>query len=121
MRIDLPFCNLKTCRYCFDGNCIEKNRYDTCEYAILKDAQPAIEAVPVVHGKWILEANKENVNYRWNVVAECSKCHHELGEIWAGFFPGVPDSIAKDVALQYAGNVKLGNFCSNCGADLRKK
>lgn len=36
MRIDLPFCNLKTCRYCFDGNCRDKNRYDGCDYARLK-------------------------------------------------------------------------------------
>ena len=32
MRVDLPFCNLITCRYQFDGNCMNKNKYDTCEY-----------------------------------------------------------------------------------------
>ncbi len=32
MRIDLPQCNLKTCRYSFDGNCVDKSRFDTCEY-----------------------------------------------------------------------------------------
>lgn len=42
MRIDLPFCNLKTCRYCFDGNCTEKNRYNGCDYARLKDAEYGI-------------------------------------------------------------------------------
>lgn len=39
MRIDLPFCNLKTCRYCSDGNCRDKNRYDGCDYARLKDTE----------------------------------------------------------------------------------
>ena len=33
MRIDLPLCNLKTCRYSSDCNCIDKNRYNSCEYA----------------------------------------------------------------------------------------
>lgn len=32
MRIDLPQCNFKKCMHCFDGNCVDKNRFDTCEY-----------------------------------------------------------------------------------------
>ena len=39
MRIDLPHCNLKECRYCADGNCKDKNRYDQCHYAKLKDKE----------------------------------------------------------------------------------
>lgn len=34
MRIDLPQCNFKTCLYSFDGNCTNKNRYETCEYQL---------------------------------------------------------------------------------------
>ena len=36
MRIDLPQCNFKTCIYSFDGNCTNKNRYETCEYQLDK-------------------------------------------------------------------------------------
>jgi len=42
MRIDLPLCNLKTCRYCFDGNCSNKNKHDVCEYAFLKSSKDRI-------------------------------------------------------------------------------
>ena len=32
MRIDLPTCGFKPCRYCFDGNCTKRMEYDRCEY-----------------------------------------------------------------------------------------
>lgn len=32
MRIDLPGCNFKYCKYCFDGNCTSKDKYDNCEF-----------------------------------------------------------------------------------------
>ena len=79
---------------------------------------PTIEAEPVKHGRWILKANKEKTNCRWNVTAECSECCDEGKEIWAGFFPNVPDCIARDVALLSAESVKLSNYCPNCGARM---
>lgn len=82
--------------------------------------QPTIEAVPVVHGEWQLEAHNEKVNYRWNVTAECSECGESKGQIWAGFFPGVPNSLAEAVAIDCAERVKISNYCPNCGADMRK-
>ena len=39
MRIDLPLCNLKTCRSCADGNCTDKMRYTACDYARLKSLE----------------------------------------------------------------------------------
>ena len=80
--------------------------------------RPAADVVPVVHGRWILEAHDERVNYRWNVTAECSECCDEQKEIWAGFFPNVPPCIARDVALISAESVKLSNYCPNCGAKM---
>ena len=76
------------------------------------------DVVPVVHGRWILEAHDERVNYRWNVTAECSECCDEQKEIWAGFFPNVPPPIARDVALVSAESVKLSNYCPNCGCRM---
>ena len=36
MRIDLPQCNLKTCRYCFDHNCTNRIEYERCEFQLIK-------------------------------------------------------------------------------------
>lgn len=84
---------------------------------IIADFHPA-DVAPVAHGRWILEAHDEKVNYRWNVTAECSECCDEQKEIWAGFFPNVPPSIARDVALVSAESVKLSNYCPNCGCRM---
>ena len=79
---------------------------------------PAENVAPVRHGRWILEAHEERVNYRWNVTAECSECCDEQKEIWAGFFPSVPPPIARGAALVSAESVKLSNYCPNCGAKM---
>ena len=83
----------------------------------LKNA-PTVDAVEVVHGRWILTANEEYSNYRWNVTAECSECHHSKGEIYAGFFTGFPTDLAREVVLDNAEKVKLDNYCPNCGAKM---
>ena len=80
--------------------------------------RPAVDVAPVVHGRWILEAHDERVNYRWNVTAECSECCDEQKEIWAGFFPNVPSPIARDAALVSAESVKLSNYCANSGEKM---
>ena len=77
-----------------------------------------VDAAPVVHGYWILEAHKERANCRWNVTAECSECCDEQKEIWAGFFHNVPDYLARDVSLISAKEVELSNYCPNCGAKM---
>ena len=88
---------------------------DTLDYI---DSEPAADVAEVRHGRWILEAHDERVNYRWNVTAECSNCCDEKKEIWAGFFPNVPDWLARDTALIDAKSVKLSNYCQNCGAKM---
>ena len=77
-----------------------------------------VDVSPVRHGRWILEAHDERVNYRWNVTAECSECCNEKKEIWAGFFAYIVPSIARSVALTSAKRVKLSNYCPNCGCKM---
>ena len=109
-------CDMCECLYP-DGYCPEKCDLEKCDWMEhLKE--DAADVAPVVHGRWILEAHDERVNYRWNVTAECSECCDEQKEIWAGFFPNVPPSIARDVALVSAESVKLSNYCPNCGAKM---
>jgi len=36
MRIDLPQCNFKNCRYNFDGNCTNRDKYNYCDYRFAK-------------------------------------------------------------------------------------
>lgn len=81
---------------------------------------PTVEAKEVVHGEWMLTAEKEP-NYHWSVKAQCSNCSYEKGEIWGGNFPDVPAYLALELSLSYAKEVKMSNFCPDCGADMRKK
>lgn len=41
MRIDLPQCGLDSCKYSFDGNCTNKQRYQGCEFAYFKRLEAA--------------------------------------------------------------------------------
>lgn len=85
------------------------------------DNFPTADVAPVRHGRWIYEVHKENTNFRWNVTAECSECCDNRKEIWGGFFPNVPDCIARDVALQSVKQIKLDNYCPHCGAKMDLK
>ena len=79
---------------------------------------PTIESKPVVHAHWIYETHKEPSNYFWNVTAECSNCCDEQNEIWRGCFQNCPDWLSRDTALICAKEVKLSNYCPNCGAQM---
>ena len=96
-----------------NGECYEA-------YKKHKEEKLIANGVPVrERGRWHLEAHEENANFRWNVTAECPYCHSEKKEIWAGFFPGFPKTLAEYYSLESAKTVKLSSFCSNCGADMR--
>lgn len=83
------------------------------------DNAPTVDAVEVVHGRWILEAHEEYANYRWNVTAECSECHAEKKEVYVEFISGFHKDLAEQIVLEHAESVKLQNYCPNCGADMR--
>lgn len=86
--------------------------------ANLADGLEIVDAVEVVHGRWVLTAHEEYANYRWKVTAECSECHHDKGEVYADFISGFPTDIARDIVLEHAESVKLDNYCPNCGARM---
>lgn len=106
-----------------DREALDKTIWSKCEeidglmLSIINNA-PTVDAEPVRHGKWLLEAHKENANFRWNVTAKCSECDYDLGEIWEGFFPCIPDGIAEDVCFNSAKSVDVSNYCPHCGAKM---
>ena len=79
---------------------------------------PTVDAVEVVHGRWILMVHEKQCNFRWNVTAECSECQHSKGEIYAGHFSGFPKDLVESMLPLYAKRVKLDNYCPNCGAKM---
>ena len=85
------------------------------------DEQQTVDAVEMVHGRWVLTVHEEQCNFRWNVTAECSECKHSKGEIYAGYFSGFPKVLVEGMLPLYAKRVKLDNYCPNCGADMRER
>ena len=114
-RCDSPDCN--GCNLKRLETMLENGKFD-CLMNENRAINTSSDVETVRHGRWILEAHDERVNYRWNVTAECSECCDEQKEIWAGFFPNVPPCIARDVALISAESVKLSNYCPNCGCRM---
>lgn len=45
MRIDLPKCSFKNCKYHLDCNCTSQNRYDTCEFREAKEEVEVLNAI----------------------------------------------------------------------------
>ena len=57
MRIDLPTCNLKTCRHCFDGNCTDRKARDRCEYALTVYGKDIVPVVRCKDCEYYVETN----------------------------------------------------------------
>ena len=74
----------------------------TCEFINLIDAQPTIDAVPVVHGHWVWDED----GIDWNIGAwKCSRCRCRNRNIHE----------SKDtIPLRWAGS----KYCPQCGAKM---
>lgn len=57
MRIDLPGCGFKDCKYNFDCNCKDRNKYKKCEYKSLHNTIPY--DCDYNHIKELIKADKE--------------------------------------------------------------
>ena len=88
------------------------------KFTAMTERFPSVDAVEVVHGRWVLTVHEEQCNFRWNVTAECSECQHSKGEIYAGHFSGFPKELVESMLPLYAKKVKLDNYCPNCGAKM---
>ncbi len=94
MRIDLPLCNLKTCRYSFDGNCTDKIKYEQCEYTLAKEERP--------HGEWIFSGVEHTADNPIDSDSYyCSICK-------------------RSISTSLTRPEELFPFC-HCGADMRKE
>ena len=99
MRIDLPTCGFKSCRYCFDGNCTKRVEYDRCEYHEYKNLY-------YMHGAWIPFYESEVTGWNPEFAGrdpiagyKCSNCN-------------------KEAILDYDNEFVLSKFCPNCGARM---
>lgn len=45
MRIDLPRCNFKNCKYHLDCNCTSQYRYETCDFREAKEEVEVLNAI----------------------------------------------------------------------------
>lgn len=84
-----------------------KTRMNTLKALI--DQAPTIDAVPVVHARWVLEESpyaehEEAVDGESHPRYVCSNCKGEAG------FTCDPDG--------FAGEQELNDWCSNCGAKM---
>lgn len=101
MRIDLPRCDFKNCKYQFDGNCMDKGRYEKCEYIEL-----ALNDLPSVqperkNGKWIkvkpIGGDTEVCmcpycrTVDWNILADSYKFCPYCGKSVSGIFDAEGD------------------------------
>ena len=75
MRIDLPTCNLKTCRHWFDGNCTDRNAYNRCEYALMVYGTEFVPVVRCGECKWWFTDKNYDGLYRCANVGLCTRAN----------------------------------------------
>lgn len=89
---------------------------------------PAADVAPVVHGHWVLEAEKGTC-MDFHVKAHCSECGHKwfgkngvgnYSYVFSAFVRG-PDEDAIAFVLREASGIKIDRFCSACGAKMDKE
>lgn len=92
------------------------------------ESVPAADVAPVVHGHWVLEAEKGTC-MDFHVKAHCSECGHKwfgkngvgnYSYVFSAFVRG-PDEDAIAFVLREASGIKIDRFCSACGAKMDKE
>ena len=95
MRIDLPSCSFKYCRYNSDCNCTAKNKRESCEFERYKNgSEKMIPKKPMGSGD-----RPHDWNGYWIVFFVCPVCKNE-------------------VQSESMGDEYTHNYCPNCGQAL---
>jgi hypothetical protein len=81
---------------------------------------PTVDAVEVVHGRWIIKS-KEIRPFEYVAVAACSECHVETESNRSLYISGFSMDMVDGIVRREAKNMGLGNYCPNCGADMRER
>lgn len=107
MRIDLPQCNFKFCLYSFDGNCTNKNRYETCEYQLdkaeIERLKTDVFALQYKQAVFLEAANDLTANVVKEFVAKLKehKCSYDLDNYH--YFEAVDMDTIDDIAKEMVG------------------
>lgn len=103
MRIDLPLCSFKYCKYCLDGNCTAKEIHrERCDFLNSPAIDPKRGSIV-----WFERQNGnplDGYDYDWGW--KCSACDYE--------YP--PEYDYDDPE-----NQPKNNFCPNCGANMKQE
>ena len=83
---------------------------------LMEDA-PTVDAVEVVHGRWIVRA-KETTPFTFVASAECSECHKETESERSIYISGFSMAIIDEIVRKEAKDMVLSNYCPNCGAKM---
>ena len=78
MRIDLPLCNFKNCRFSFDGNCKSQDLYDKCDLRYFVEQK---------HGEWKAHTFTAEDGEEYVGSYECSNCGLFTGPVKLNFCP----------------------------------
>lgn len=101
MRIDLPRCNFKNCRYCFDSNCTKNTEYERCGFRLAKT-----EAIKEFAEK--LKESISNMEYRANVqrkTVSVETLYTQVNWVFREIVPKTIDAFVKEMTEEHNGNV----------------
>ena len=68
MRIDLPRCNFKNCRWCFDSNCVKPEKREYCDFVEQQEKIAELSSALVALDTQSREARESNVAVVQNLV-----------------------------------------------------
>lgn len=106
----------------------EQRRAGPWRFETLINSVHAADVAPVVHGRWVLKAEKGHCR-DFQVKAHCSECGYEwfskdgignYSSVFGAFVHGT-DEDAIAFVLHEASKRKLFGFCPKCGAKMGKE
>ena len=104
MRIDLPSCSFKYCRYNSDCSCTAKNKRESCEFERYKKSSEKMIPKKPINTPDCVECEKE----------DCEGCL----SFKYGFSVTVCPNCKKLVENSDNGGIETYHYCPNCGQAL---